>query len=84
MTLQTQANIPIDWKIARPELIRLLNALLANVNGSVKGADVGETGTAIASMTASNKPGANNKTSPDTWLKVNLHGTIYYVPAYLP
>ena len=41
------------------------------------------TGTATATFSASNKPGANNKTSPDTWIKVNLGGTDYYIPAFL-
>ena len=41
------------------------------------------TGTATATFSAANKPGANNKTSPDTWIKVNLGGTDYYIPAFL-
>ena len=41
------------------------------------------TGAATATFSAANKPGANNKTSPDTWIKVNLGGTDYYIPAFL-
>lgn len=44
---------------------------------------VASTGSATASFTASNKPGANNKTSPDTWLTVTTGGNTYYVPAFL-
>ena len=84
MSLQSQANVPIVWQAAHPEIVRLLNAILRELNASVRGANQGETGTATAALTSTNKPGANNKTSPDTWLKVNLNGTEYYVPAYLP
>lgn len=42
------------------------------------------TGSASASFTATNKPGSNAKTSPDTWMPVTLNGVTHYVPAFLP
>jgi hypothetical protein len=46
---------------------------------------VASTGSATASFTATNKPGGNNKTSPDTWLEfVDSEGVTYYIPAFLP
>lgn len=44
----------------------------------------GLTGTATASFTATNKPGANNKTSPDKWFPILAdNGTTYYIPGFL-
>lgn len=40
------------------------------------------TGTKTAAMTATNKPGTNNQTTPAVWLPVNCDGTIYYFPGY--
>jgi hypothetical protein len=62
------------------------NALV--VNGIAAGTPVirvntqATTGAKTASMTASNKPGTNNQTTPATWLPVILDGTTYYVPCY--
>jgi hypothetical protein len=77
--VQTQLNIPLQWGVARTELTRVLQAHAQAINADFQA----ETGSATASFTASNKPGANNKTSPDTWLKVTVDGVDYYVPAFL-
>lgn len=45
-------------------------------------ASTATTGTKTASFTATNKPGANNKTSPDLWIPVNINGSTYYIPAF--
>lgn len=79
-----QVTVPIEWNIARNDLAKLLSEHARIINGKLDGEDQGETGTSTASFTATNKPGANNKTSPDTWIQVNLNGTVYYVPAFLP
>lgn len=42
------------------------------------------TGAKTATFTSTNKPGTNNKTSPDTWVWINLDGTAYLMPAFLP
>lgn len=54
-----------------------------SANRTIAFSPVASTGSATASFTASNKPGANNKTSPDTWLTVTTGGNTYYVPAFL-
>lgn len=82
--VRPQLNIPLKWENARVELNRALTEYAREINGSLRGEDEGETGTSTASFTATNKPGANNKTSPDTWVKINLNGTEYYIPAFLP
>ncbi len=79
-----QVNVPLVWEVARAELQRVLSRHAAAVNERLLGADVGSTGSATATFSATNKPGANNKTSPDTWVQINLNGTLYYVPAFLP
>lgn len=57
---------------------------LMTVGGSIRLNAQGQTtGTATATFSASNKPGANNKTSPDTWMPINLNGTVYYFPGFL-
>jgi hypothetical protein len=40
------------------------------------------TGSKTASMTASNKPGTNNQTTPATWLPIICDGATYYSPLY--
>jgi hypothetical protein len=76
-----RVNIPINWARAQAELTKALNAHVTKINEK----PVASTGSATASFTATNKPGANNKTSPDTWLEVvDSEGTTYYLPAYLP
>jgi hypothetical protein len=79
-----QVNLQIDWKVAQAELSRILSVHARVINEKLDGADEGETGSATASFTATNKPGANNKTSPDTWVEINLNGKTYYLPAFLP
>lgn len=79
-----QSNIATDWNVARSELVRIIRDHARVVNEKLDGKDEGSTGTSTASFTASNKPGANNKTSPDTWVEINLNGTVYYIPAFLP
>jgi hypothetical protein len=40
------------------------------------------TGAKTASFTATNKPGANNQTTPAIWLPINCDGTVYYFPGF--
>lgn len=60
------------------------NALV--VNGNAAGTAVirvntqATTGAKTASFTASNKPGTNNKTSPDKWIPVNVDGVSGSIP----
>ena len=76
-----QVSIPINWERAKTELTKVLQEHASAINESA----VVYTGSATASFTASNKPGANNKTSPDAWWKVvDSEGTTYYVPVFLP
>lgn len=84
MKLSSQVSVSPQWAVAQSQIMRILGSHAANINAKLSGADQGETGTATASFTASNKPGANNATSPDTWIRVNLNGTEYLVPAFLP
>ena len=78
--VQEQITVPQQWGVARTELTRILAGQARAINASQGTA---ETGTATASFTATNKPGGNNKTSPDTWIKLVVDGTEYYVPAFL-
>jgi hypothetical protein len=79
--VKTQVNIPLDWKVAKPELTKIIQAHATAINTK----PVVDTGSATASFTATNKPGANNKTSPDAWWEiVDSEGTTYYVPVFLP
>jgi hypothetical protein len=76
-----RVSIPLDWKIAQAELTKVVQAHARKINEK----PVASTGTATASFTATNKPGGNNKTSPDVWLEfVDSEGKTYYVPAFLP
>ena len=40
------------------------------------------TGAKTAAMTATNKPGTNNQTTPAVWVPIVCDGTTYYLPAY--
>ena len=76
-----QVSIPLDWIRANPELAKILQAHARAINEDL----IVSTGTSTASFTATNKPGANNKTSPDKWIAVvDSLGTTYYIPAFLP
>jgi hypothetical protein len=50
--------------------------------GAISIAGCATVGTKTASMTATNKPGSNNQTTPSTWLPIVLDATNYYIPAY--
>jgi hypothetical protein len=76
-----RATIPIEWKRAQAELTKILHNHATAINSK----PVASTGSATASFTATNKPGGNNKTSPDKWLEfVDSEGVTYYIPAFLP
>lgn len=74
-----QVNLPLPWEVAHSRIVEAFRQHARAINSEY----TAETGSATASFTASNKPGANNKTSPDTWLKVTVDGTDYYIPAFL-
>lgn len=57
------------------------------VNGNSAGTAViilntqATTGVQTATFTATNKPGSGT-TAPDTWIPINLDGTVHYIPAW--
>lgn len=81
MNVPTQITIPESWATAKATILAIMAQHALEINKSLR--PTASTGTATASFTATNKPGANNKTSPDTWLQVTVSGTTYYIPAFL-